>query len=452
MDSPSYQRIIGNIAAGRLRLVCIVSPARTTSTTLVKVVAHSTSIAAYVSQPFDLPVLGDPISESEREEIAYAHICAKYDEVVSAASGSTTVIVVKEMCRNLAAPGCFERFAKVVDRFTLLVRNPLLCHASGCRKYPTWFQMHREALEAKLGINLDSVSNAQGFCNWDEVVCYSQAGPDVSRLPWLADDALEQNIHPRQGWTESLRQELLQHPFWEHLCALQCQYNPPVYMEFLAGIASSDKPFMARLLNFWINGWMAAALMWQRLELLPDDRVVVVDGSMLRARPHMIVQALCEHFSIQFSNEMVEDFEAGDEGAGHVEETMKSVWMADTDTHIRPPQERPPTLLQLPLPLRQHFRDVSAKVWFVALSSPRLLLPCSNEEMLDTTINVGGSLLALRSIDPLLEHALASATGLKIDASMASDFKETCDQFDAVVHFGFSKEGPYRMSPPCDAR
>lgn len=355
----------------------------------------------------------------DREEMAYARICAVYDSIAPEEGPNARVLLIKEMCRNLGSPECFARFAHLVDRFAFLVRNPLLCHASSCRGQPVMLQAKASLAEGMAGTTLEAAAAASGFSDWDEYVRYCKSGPDVSRL---AHERLATsiclNIHPEHSWAQSLREAICADPLAVRFETERLDYDP---IKVSTGILACDGELELRMMSAWSVGWMGAALIWRRLQQLPAERVIAVDCSILRARPTETVHGLCDHFGVSFGQAMVNGFVVNEQGAQHLESWMKNVWMPDSDACIRPPYERPPKLQQLAASFRQLFRDVSCHIWLETLGSSRLLLPISKEELLATPVSspTEDAPVALRCVDPVLEYALALAGGI-LDAPVPS--------------------------------
>lgn len=438
----NYKRVSELVRLDKLRILSILSPARSASTITSKALANSPAIQGECSQPFHLAYSNPYTPPLDREEMAYGYILDTYESIAMSEGARPITIIVKEMARNIGIGSQLERWNAVCQKHLVTLRNPLLSSESLIRvdlnfiedmpealhklaiafaeehgyeptplfleKYVNVFAKHR-GYEDPSGLGqhwrtmVNAIKDKRDYRDVDDILQAFEPYFELNahQKPIVAD--LLSNITDvtaaRYGFG-SLNSFAQQQGYanWQAMLIANLGQEQPKLDAF--------RPLLDKYFVYSITGWENIGYISDKLE---GVAVASVDSTVLRLLEPETMQGICEFLGIDYSDNIVDW--SGTEVATisaseHIESSYKKVYgRADFARSIERPFEAPIGLDRLPEGFREHIESVAMPVYVDLLGRDMCIRAEGMElrEILGAQANSRGH--GIQEVDPVFSYA-----------------------------------------------
>ncbi len=302
MNSAVYIKLLDEKKAGKLRIISLLAPARSSSTALERAILESPSVDLQVNDPWAI------YDDEEREDKSYAYIASRLEEI---ASKPSKTILIKNVADYIPPGACWKRWCDLVDDHIFLIRNPLLTMHSLFRMLPMKCKSDDIVVG---GMTMDIYAKTKGYSTWLELQEAIHNGNTFYDFGDLYFNLFQndQKIHKEPFMYVPVLQmigEAAAHDAgyndWE---ALKKQiFTVTDYKDYKQFEALLDRAFAFR-----ITGWEA---LWQHfvhtLNIARPGNITVAESTMFRADPERTLRFLCKRLGIEFVKGMYEWPEQG---------------------------------------------------------------------------------------------------------------------------------------------
>ncbi len=296
----AYRELAQRVAAGELRMISLLAPARSSSTALERALLMSPGVHLQVNDPFAL------YDEAAREEKTYEYILSRID-ADDKTFGPMTVLV-KNVADYIPPGDAWERWRNLCDRHIFLVRNPLLTLHSLLKMMVRHYTGDQVALEP---LTMDEYARGKGFTGWSALKEKLSEGADFSEHEYLyrALFTRDQKIHRENA----MRVPVLLHA--PEQVAIDAGYRS--LDNFAASLGDGDwdatkqylttpapdftgfEKVLERIFACRITGWEA---LYQHFT--HTSGAFVMDSTMFRSAPDAAMRAIAEYAGIPYADTM----------------------------------------------------------------------------------------------------------------------------------------------------
>lgn len=297
MSETAYASLQSLTESGRLELIHLVAPPRSSSTALERALSNSPDVVMQVNDPWSL-------YDENREPQTYQYILGRVQAALPATE--TARVVIKDIADYIPPGEPWSRMTGLVKHTIFLVREPLLALES-------MMQIMAKEVPAAAG---EAYAHSAGYDSWPAMQEKVTAKRDYRSYEALYEGLFrdEQPIHTRlemqvpvlvatplsliqrRGYdTHNAYAAAKGFGTWKQLCdALVGGVAAPTVCDDLI-----EENFKCR-----ITGWTA---MWQHFKSMPDDASYdVVDATMFRALPASFLPDVFDRAQLRFSSGVVD--------------------------------------------------------------------------------------------------------------------------------------------------
>jgi len=391
----NFKKLQQLVQDGKLKIFSILSPGRTVSTILSKSISSHPQVDAECPQPFHLSHPFVPTNTSDREEKAYGLLLAAYNKA-GHDDGRPVTVVVKEMTRNLVVPETIQRWDELASKHIITIRNPLLAIESIMRLYFNFIEEKPEGLEqfAKEFASKHNYEPTERYLkNFHNVYANHLGYKDNSGLG--------------QHW-KALAEYARTHRDYTMLTELFEEFGP--FYDLNSRLEAVKKEYP--------NGFITSITGWESFSrLIPslndgNQRICIVDGSLLRASPEFTTSDICAHLELskEDADIMLNWSKAPRKyETTHLETDYKAVLgRANGSTKLEPPTETPILPAKLPKQFYRHFNEVAMPEYLNALADNRCIRPRGKEALATLLKKPVSKGMTLGDTDPVLAYSLIS--------------------------------------------
>ena len=437
------------IDTGKLEIIGILAPVRTSSTIITRCFSEHPDIHGCCVQPYHLPYQKFQTLPYDRRETAFSRILDSYNQAQLQQHSGKTRIVLKEMLRNLTIRDVLEDWNSIVSSTFITARNPLLSIESlialnlkhflepmpeGYTNYARKFLKEQDSLISENSsqgfLNAfalrnkfkDSSDAKQHFRKMVDTCCadreyhlFGELLEEFESFEDLNNRILEVNIN----FVHSMSDD------FAIAYGLECLDDYAISQ----GAKSWDslKEYTVNSLNFKsvaplmrivystnITGWMNAGILSQYLK-----RYSVIDASLFCANPKLTLRRGCEFAGLDIDgiDNMISFRNQTDDllPVFLEQEYRPSLSKAYNSTALHFPSRSPISLENLPDFLAEHIKAVALSAYVRLISHEGAIRPNSKQDLELILGSNSKKDLNLGLIDPVLAYSLA-ATASELDA------------------------------------
>ena len=425
MKKSNYLQLKEKVEGGEVRILGIVSPPRVVSTALEILLVESPDVDGQINEPFHLSLNGhddaqDLGARNCAEERAYGDVLRRVEEIQAETGKKNVTIVMKEMAKNVAPGAQMERWLSVTDKQVVLARNPLSNVESLIKRLSSLIEGRPDLVN----VDLNKYAFDQGYKDetgegnhWRSLLADAHKRRDYRVLgPVLESFFPRTNLYRNDpdmmsAYLDIACDEDASSAGFESLddFAVQNGFSSWQDMRKNQDDLKAFGPVLDILFAFRNAGWESID---EHLPMM--DAPIVVDTTILRARPKEVLEQLTALLGIAYDSHMVDGWSQSngnkfDRGHG---KTGHSVFIGKAleSNKLNLPQEHPISAGNFPPQFRDYILETAMPVYLSVLSHTRLIGPVVSsdlQELLDTEVEEG---TALEDRDPVFAYALISTT------------------------------------------
>lgn len=355
-----YNKIEDLVNKDHLSLQLLISPPRTCSSMLEKMIGKAPEIKVECHEPF-IQVGYNKHDPDEGYKNIYESIVASGFESFNGRLG----VVVKEMAYWLNDNAEYRRLFKLTNKpVVALIRNPLLAMESRMIKVLEAIDM-RERIKTQQWL-LDYVARERGFFEWQEYITSLTAEDfkkDVIMLLIFKRHSVAKEAYNNP--ILNIQNGLLDHiarkdryKNWRELIHDKLHVNKD-YKYFEDILKIDTKRF-----NLDISGFKAIEDQIHYLESIKKP-FIIIDSTDLRATPESQMKEICRFLRITYLDKMIRWGEEGISFYTNQKRPHDLLWYSELylSTQINPPIEVSPTLSEFPEFVQRLVKSVELPVY-----------------------------------------------------------------------------------------
>lgn len=300
-----------------LEFILILSPPRSCSTLLERILLESEAVAGQINEPWaQLPFTEN---ESNRETYAYNYILSRLEKIVYEKQENQFLIIIKDISYLILPGEVFSRYALLFKKIILLIRNPLLSAISLCRTLISTAKYYKDATY------LNGHGKILGYETWDMLEKEALNKNDFRLCPFIFEEYIE-NVEPSTK---------------------QNQSNIVKKLNSNSAIA-------------WILGWLSIEKQFNQAIFL-EKNVFIIDATYFRLSPSYCMMKLSQFLEVKFVNPFLNLSENSSlrfkKGYEKVDGVTPFFDKALFSLKIFPPFEKTITPLKLPVNLENYLTN-----------------------------------------------------------------------------------------------